>query len=63
MDRAACPDCGYTVGLGTASDLGRCPSCGVALMLTCELRALEVEETDEATEPRRAVPKAAPARI
>lgn len=40
MDRAQCPQCGYAIGLGTASELGRCPSCDLPLMLTSEFRAL-----------------------
>jgi uncharacterized paraquat-inducible protein A len=44
MDRAACPECDYTVGLGMASEPGRCPRCGVPLMLTCEFRALSEDE-------------------
>lgn len=44
MDRAKCPNCGYLVGLGTASEPGVCPSCDLPLMLTCEFRALSREE-------------------
>ena len=44
MDRAQCPTCGYLVGLGTWAEPGICPSCGTALMLTCEFRALTPED-------------------
>jgi len=44
MDRVKCPQCEYTVGLGMAADFGRCPSCDVPLMLTCEFRALTAED-------------------
>jgi hypothetical protein len=44
MDRAQCPDCGYRVGLGIATEPGICPQCGVALMLTSEFRALTPEQ-------------------
>jgi predicted Zn-ribbon and HTH transcriptional regulator len=44
MDRAKCPSCDYRVGLGAVSEPGRCPSCGLALMLTSEFRALSREE-------------------
>jgi uncharacterized Zn finger protein (UPF0148 family) len=39
-----CPTCGYEVGLGVASEPGRCPHCDEALMLTVEMRALTPEE-------------------
>ena len=44
MDRAQCPNCGYSVGLGTWAEPGSCPSCGTELMLTCEFRALTRED-------------------
>ena len=44
MDRAACPQCEYRVGLGMASDPGNCPSCDLPLMLTDELRAYSGDE-------------------
>jgi uncharacterized Zn finger protein (UPF0148 family) len=39
-----CPTCRYEVGLGVASEPGRCPHCDEALMLTVEMRALTPEE-------------------
>ena len=39
-----CPTCGYEVGLGVASEPGRCPHCDEALMLTVEMRALTPAE-------------------
>jgi uncharacterized Zn finger protein (UPF0148 family) len=39
-----CPTCGYEVGLGVASEPGRCPHCDVALMLTVEMRALTPDQ-------------------
>ena len=39
-----CPTCGYEVGLGVASEPGRCPHCDEALMLTVEMRALTPEQ-------------------
>jgi uncharacterized Zn finger protein (UPF0148 family) len=39
-----CPTCGYEVGLGVASDPGRCPDCDEPLMLTVEMRALTPEQ-------------------
>jgi uncharacterized Zn finger protein (UPF0148 family) len=39
-----CPACGYEVGLGVASEPGRCPHCDEALMLTVEMRALTPDE-------------------
>ena len=39
-----CPTCGYEVGLGVASEPGRCPDCDEALMLTVEMRALTPEQ-------------------
>ncbi len=56
MDRARCPTCGYQVGLGICSEPGSCPSCGTALMLTCEFRALDPDEL--AAEARRRTPDA-----
>ena len=44
MPHVTCPECDYLVGLGVASDIGRCPSCDVPLMLTCEMRALSPEQ-------------------
>jgi hypothetical protein len=44
MDRVTCPECGYTVGLGMACEPGRCPSCDVPLMHTCEFRALSMDD-------------------
>jgi hypothetical protein len=44
MDRVQCPKCGYRVGLGITSEPGTCPSCGLALMYTCEFRALDEED-------------------
>jgi hypothetical protein len=44
MDRVQCPQCGYRVGLGITSEPGTCPSCGLALMYTCEFRALSEED-------------------
>lgn len=44
MDRAMCPNCGYRIGLGTASEPGTCPRCELPLMLTCEFRAMSREE-------------------
>ena len=44
MPSVTCPECGYLVGLGVASEPGRCPSCDVPLMLTCEMRALTPEQ-------------------
>ena len=51
MDRVTCPQCGYTVGLGTAADPGHCPSCDVPLMHTAEFRLLT--EADLKAEMRR----------
>ncbi len=63
MDRVICPQCGYRVGLGMASDPGSCPNCELPLMLTCELRALsaddlaaEVERQRVLAEQRRELP-------
>ena len=63
MDRVICPQCGYRVGLGMASDPGSCPNCKLPLMLTCELRALsaddlaaEVERQRVLAEQRRELP-------
>lgn len=39
--RVNCPECGYSVGLGVASEPGRCPSCDVALMLAVEMRSID----------------------
>jgi uncharacterized Zn finger protein (UPF0148 family) len=39
-----CPTCAYEVGLGVASEPGRCPHCDEALMLTVEMRALTPEQ-------------------
>ena len=39
-----CPTCGYEVGLGVASEPGRCPDCDQPLMLTVEMRALTPEQ-------------------
>jgi hypothetical protein len=33
-----------------AAEIGRCPSCDVPLMLTCEFRALTGEDLDRARE-------------
>jgi hypothetical protein len=46
MDRVICPECGYCVGLGMAAEIGRCPSCNVPLVLTCEFRALSSEDLE-----------------
>lgn len=59
MDQAKCPTCGYLVGLGIWSEPGSCPSCGTALMLTCEFRALSADEL--AAEARRRSRERAPA--
>jgi hypothetical protein len=59
MDRAQCPDCGYRVGLGIASEPGTCPACGVPLMLTGEFRAYSPEELRAEAE-RRAEATEAP---
>jgi hypothetical protein len=49
MDRVECPQCGYRVGLGITSEPGTCPNCGLAMMFTCEFRALSEEDLlDEA---------------
>jgi len=56
MPRVTCPECGYLVGLGVASEPGRCPSCDVPLMLTCEMRALESERARDGAERRDAEP-------
>ena len=53
MDRAACPQCGYRVGLGMASDPGNCPSCDLPLMLTDELRAYSGDELKAEVERQR----------
>ena len=39
-----CPTCGYEVGLGVATEPGRCPDCEEPLMLTVEMRALTSEQ-------------------
>jgi hypothetical protein len=52
MDRAQCIECGYRVGLGIASEPGTCPSCGMELMLTGEIRALTPEELRSEAERR-----------
>jgi len=39
-----CPTGGYEVGLGVASEPGRCPDCEEPLMLTVEMRALTPEQ-------------------
>ena len=41
-----CPSCGYEVGLGVASEPGRCPDCDEPLMLTMEMRALTREQIE-----------------
>ena len=46
MDRVTCPQCGYTVGLGTACDPGHCPNCELPLMHTSEFRALTAEDLE-----------------
>ena len=46
MDRVTCPQCDYTVGLGMASEPGRCPHCDLPLMLTCEFRALTPDDLE-----------------
>jgi hypothetical protein len=53
MDRVICPQCSYTVGLGMAAEIGRCPSCDVPLMLTSEYRALTEEDLKAAVERQR----------
>lgn len=50
MHRVQCPDCGYRVGLGIVSEPGTCPSCGIPLMLTGELRALTPEQIQAESE-------------
>ncbi len=50
MDRVACPQCGYRVGLGIASEPGTCPRCELPLMYTCEFRALTREDLLAAAE-------------
>ena len=54
MANVTCPDCGYAVGLGVASEPGRCPSCDEPLMLTCEMRALGPEQARAEAERRDA---------
>ena len=44
MDRVTCPQCSYTVGLGTAADPGHCPNCELPLLHTSEFRALSAED-------------------
>ena len=44
MDRVICPQCGYCVGLGMAAEIGKCPSCKLPLVLTCEFRALSDDD-------------------
>ena len=60
MPNVRCPECGYEVGLGVASEPGDCPSCERPLMLTCEMRALTAEELRQAelraAQPLPAVP-------
>ena len=51
MDRVTCPQCGYTVGLGMASDPGMCPNCKLPLLHTSEFRALS--DADLEAEMRR----------
>ena len=53
MDRAACPQCEYRVGLGMASDPGTCPNCDLPLMLTDELRAYNGDELKAEVERQR----------
>jgi hypothetical protein len=53
MDRVICPQCGYRVGLGMASDPGSCPRCELPLMLTCELRALSKDDLEAEVERQR----------
>jgi len=36
-----------------AAEIGRCPSCDVPLMLTCEFRALTAEDIEQAVERQR----------
>jgi hypothetical protein len=54
MDRVTCPTCGYTVGLGMASEFGSCPKCETPLVLTCEFRALSEEDLKAEMERRLA---------
>jgi rubrerythrin len=49
-----CPTCGYTVGLGVASEPGSCPDCDEPLMLTTEMRALTPEQVRGAIEAQAA---------
>jgi hypothetical protein len=53
MDRVICPNCGYTVGLGMASDPGICPRCEDPLVHTCEYRALDEEDLRREIERQR----------
>ena len=53
MDRVTCPQCGYRVGLGIASDPGTCPSCDQPLMLTGELRAYSGDDLKAEVERQR----------
>ena len=55
MDRVTCPQCGYRVGLGMASDPGNCPSCDLPLMLTGELRAYKGDDLKAEVERQRAL--------
>jgi hypothetical protein len=55
MDRVTCPECGYRVGLGMASDPGKCPRCDVPLMLTGELRAYTGDDLRAEVERQRAL--------
>jgi uncharacterized Zn finger protein (UPF0148 family) len=48
--QVVCPTCNYTVGLGIASEPGRCPDCDEPLMLTTEMRALTPEQVRAAAE-------------
>lgn len=55
MSQVMCPECGFKVGLGVASEPGTCPSCGLALMLTTEFRALDAEQLRAEAERRAAL--------
>jgi transcription initiation factor IIE alpha subunit len=53
MDRVICPQCEYQVGLGMASDPGKCPRCDEPLMLTGELRAYSGDDLTAEVERQR----------
>jgi hypothetical protein len=68
MDCVVCHECGYSAGLGTAAEYGRCPECNIPLVLAVELKSLSPAElkarlAERAAEPRgpSAIPGTAPA--